>query len=132
MRYTQLTEKKKGYTGFELDRKSRQMLLDQLPPKFSDVIAHHITYKFGVGEEAIPANPNSAEIVGYASDDSLEAYVVAINGKTARPDGKTLHITWSLDRSKGRKPVQSNNLIAGGWQKIKPIPINVSPKFFSH
>lgn len=130
MRYNNLFEKKTGYTGFELDKKSRRQLLNQLPPKFADVMAHHITYKFGVSEDAIPAQPKTAEIVGYASDNSLEAYIVAINGSIVRPDGKTYHITWSLDRSKNRKPVQSNNVINNGWTKITPIPIDVYPKFF--
>lgn len=132
MRYNQLTEKKrKGYTGFELNRKSRQMLLAKFPPKFPDVYAEHVTYKFGVGEDAVPSEPKSAEIVGYVSDNSLEALVVAINGKTTRPDGKTFHITWSLDKSKGRKPVHSNNLIEADWEKIQPVPIRLHPKFFS-
>lgn len=131
MKYSQLVEKQKGYTGFELDKKSRRALLSQFPPQFPDVIAHHITYKFGVSEDAVPNQPKSAEIVGYARDDSLEAYVVAINGSITRPDGKVYHITWSLDRSRGRKPVQSNNLIASGWEKIAPVPIQVNPKFFT-
>ena len=131
MKFTQLTEKRKGYTGFELDRKSRQRLLDQFPPKFPNVFAEHITYKFGVGEDAIPSNPKSAEIVGYAFDDSLEAFVVAINGKTTRPDGKVYHVTWSLDKSMGRKPVHSNNLVASGWKSMQAVPIKLSPKFFS-
>lgn len=132
MRYEQLTEAKKGYTGFELDKKSRGSLLSKFPPKFSDVIAHHVTYKFGVGEDAVPSEPKSARIVGYASDDSLEAYVVEINGSITRPDGKVYHITWSLDRSKGRKPVHSNNLIASGWEPIQAVPVQLKPKFFSH
>ncbi|NJO61091.1 MAG: hypothetical protein HC836_23355 [Richelia sp. RM2_1_2] len=131
MRYKHLTEKR-GYTGFELPSKTRKILLSKLPPKHADVIAHHITYKFGVGEDSVPSVPKTAEIVGYASDDSLEAYVVAINGSTTRPDGKVYHVTWSLDKSKGRKPVQSNNLLANGWAKIEPIKIEVTPKFFTN
>lgn len=131
MRYNQITENKKGYTGFVLDHVSRQSLLTKFPPKFPNVIAEHVTYKFGVDESAVPPAPKTAEIVGYAYDDSLEAYVVSIDGSIHRPDGKIFHITWSLDKSKGRKPVQSNTVIESGWEKINPISITLIPKFFS-
>jgi hypothetical protein len=132
MRIQQIMDSKKGYTGFELDGKQRRQLLQTLVPVYSDVIAHHVTYKFGVGQESIPTPPKEAFIVGYANDPSgLEAYVVSINGSTTRPDGKIFHITWSLDKSKGKKPVQSNNLLARGYQTIDPIPVKLTPKFFS-
>lgn len=130
MRYNQLTEVKKGYTGYELNRTSRQKLLKQFPPKFPDVYADHVTYKYNVGEEAVPSAPKSAKIVGYAEKNGLEAFVVEINGKKTRPDGRIFHITWSLDKSKGRKPVQSDNLIVSGWQPINHVPIKLTPKFF--
>lgn len=128
----QILEAKKGYTGFELDAKQRRQLLGILIPKYADVIAHHITYKFGVGQEATPTAPKEAAIVGYANDPSgLEAYVVSINGSITRPDGKIFHVTWSLDKSKGKKPVQSNNLLAKGYESVAAIPLILNPKFFS-
>jgi hypothetical protein len=115
-----------GYEAFVLTEASRASLLEQFPPKFPDVIAHHITHRFGVHKPAeMPApTPTSFEVVGYAADDSLEALVV--RKRTAvgqnRPDGKPYHITWSLDRSKGRKPVDSNAVIANGFEPIdKPV-----------
>src|SRR3546814_9902597 len=44
--------------------------------------------------------------------EGLQALIVSIDGSTDRPDGSTYHITWSLDRSRGRKAVQSNDVIA--------------------
>lgn len=131
MRYNHLFEGKRGYSGYAVSDTSRARLLSKLPPLFPDVYAHHVTYKFGVGEDEVPSHPTESEIVGYASDDSLEAYVVSIDGNIYRPDGKIYHVTWSLDKSAGRKPVQSNELIESGWKKIQPIPIDLIPKFFS-
>ena len=124
---------REAYIAFELSAESRAELLKHFPPKYPDVIAHHITYAFGVPKDSeLPENPEHVEVVGYADDGkSLEALVVAINGSTERPDGKVYHITWSLDRGQGRKPVQSNDLIAeNGFEKVNPIHIKVTPKLF--
>ena len=63
MKYSQLVEKQKGYTGFELDKKSRRALLSQFPPQFPDVIAHHITYKFGTKVKVTNMSNNKSVIV---------------------------------------------------------------------
>ena len=45
------------------------------------------------------------------------------------PDGSTYHITWSLDRARGREPKQSNDVLRErGWERIgAPIPIRLTP-----
>ena len=44
------------------------------------------------------------------------AMVVTIDGTTDRPDGSTFHITWSLDKSKGREARESNDVLKErGW-----------------
>ena len=120
-----------GYIAYELDRKSRQSLAAIFPPKYPEFIGHHITYKIGVkAKDKMPAMPKSVEVIGYADDgESIEALVVAINGKTQRPDGKAYHITWSLDRNKGRKPQHTNNLIASKeFEPVDPIAIQAKPE----
>ncbi|RZI70367.1 MAG: hypothetical protein EOP13_21370, partial [Pseudomonas sp.] len=75
----------------------------------------------------------SAKIVGGINDEEgLQAMVVAIDGSTDRPDGSTYHITWSLDRKRGRKAVQSNDVIAKrGWRPLdNPVPIRIIPARF--
>lgn len=119
-----------GYIAFELDERSRQQLAQVFEPKYPEWIGRHITHQFGVGKDVeLPELPE-IQVIGYVDDgDSLEALVVAVNGSIERPDGGTYHITWSLDRDKGRKPVHSNDLIATQrYKKIKPIPIEVEPK----
>ena len=119
------------YIAFELDKKSRRQLAKVFEPKYPEFIGHHITYKFDVPKDAkIPSAPKSVEVIGYADDgEGIEALVVALNGKKDRPDGNTYHITWSLDRDKGKKPAHSNNLIATqGFKNVAPIQIVVKPK----
>ena len=70
--------------------------------------------------------PADIKVVGYASDDSLEAVVVSINGKTQRADGSIFHITLSYQPN--RKPVQSNGLITNGWIPVKPFVIQAKPE----
>lgn len=114
-----------SYTAYKLDDGSRQRLLAHFPPKFPDVIAHHATIVFGVSDDGrfgVVGNKQPLQVVGYAEGDGIEAVVVSVAGSTTRPDGKTFHITVSLDRSLGRKPVDSNKLIQEkGWNKVQPF-----------
>lgn len=119
-----------SYAAYVLTPESRELILTRFPPRFSDVICHHVTERFGV-PRTMKFMPQAAEIVvvGYACDVSLEALVVTVNGKTARPDGMVYHITLSLDRSQGRKPADSNRLIASaGWNEVPPLAIEAVPR----
>lgn len=115
--------------GWKLDRDQREKLLEQFPPRYGDVIADHVTFKTNSQREELPG-PAEAAIVGRADDgDSLECLVVTINGTTDRPDGSTFHITWSLDKSKGREARESNDVLKEkGWTQLGAIiPIDVEP-----
>ncbi len=122
-----LKEHKPTYSAYVLDKKSRAKLLDLFPPKFEKVICHHITVKFGLSKDDKKPQPAKINVIGYTSDDGLEALVVTVNGKSYRSDGSTYHIT--LSHGPGRKPVQSNNLVKNGWTPIEEIiPITATPK----
>jgi hypothetical protein len=87
----------------------------------------------GVKSDVPLPEASSFTVVGYAYDEAgIEALVVEVDGSVVRPDGKTFHITWSLDREAGFKPVKSNDLIASkGYRKISnPINITATAKFF--
>jgi len=118
--------------GWKLDRAQREQLLRQFPPRYPDSDADHVTLRSGADEEPLPDQVEAA-IVGRADDgDSLEAMVVTIDGTTGRPDGSTFHITWSLDKAKGRQARESNDLLEQhGWARIdQPIPIALEPARF--
>ena len=88
--------------GWKLDRSQRKQLLQRFPPRYADAVADHITLKTNAKSDPLPGLVDAA-IVGRADDDdSLECMVVTIDGTTDRPDGSTFHITWSLDKAKGR------------------------------
>jgi hypothetical protein len=114
--------------GWKLDRGQRESLLRDLPPRYGEVVADHVTLKVGASN---PPPEVRAEIVGRTDDDEgVEAMVVTIDGATDRPDGSTYHITWSL--SPGRMARESNDVLKErGWKELDhPIPITVTPAKF--
>jgi hypothetical protein len=118
-------------SGWKLDPGERDALLCLFPPAWPDVIADHVTLESGAGAALAP--PATAEIVGQAGDGrGVQAMVVSINGTVLRPDGSTYHITWSIDRSEGRDPIESNAVIRNlGWQAIDtPVSIRLTPAVF--
>lgn len=121
------------YTGYELSENSRNKLRNIFPPQYTEFLGHHITEKFGVSDpDETPKQPTSAKVVGYVNDNTgIEGLLVEINGTTKRPDGSSYHITWSLDREKGYKPVHTNKIIHEATRLKSPIDIEVTPKFFS-
>ena len=98
---------------------------------YPDAIADHVTLKAHAEGEPLP-DPVEGAIVGHADDgDGLEAMVVTIDGKTGRPDGSVFHITWSLDKAKGRRARESNDLLkARNWDAVELIPVKLQPARF--
>jgi hypothetical protein len=118
--------------GWKLDRSQRDELLEQFPPVYRDTVADHVTLKSNSRSDPVPNNVTAA-IVGRADDgDSLECMVVTVDGATDRPDGSIFHITWSLDKSKGREARESNDLLKGrGWSPLaEAMPIKLEPARF--
>lgn len=116
--------------GWSLDPEERRRLLERFPPRYPDVIADHVTLASKVGRDAPLPTEGGGEIIGRIDDEAgLQALIVAIGGTPARPDGGTYHISWSLDRSRGRQPVESNDVIARlGWHPLPaPVPIRLIP-----
>lgn len=117
--------------GWKLDRAQREQLLKRFPPHYRDAVADHVTLKSNAEGEPLP-DPVEGAIVGHADDgDSLEAMVVTIDGKTGRPDGSVFHITWSLDKAKGRAARESNDLLRKrNWTALEYIPVKLEPARF--
>lgn len=120
-------------TGWKLDPTEREALLRLFPPRWPDVVADHVTLASRrAGPRPIPIE-HEGLIVGRADDgDGLQVLVVEIGGTTDRPDGSTYHITWSLDRARGRTAVQSNDVLARlGWEALPdPVPVTLIPGRF--
>ncbi|CAN7488338.1 hypothetical protein LJR219_003351 [Phenylobacterium sp. LjRoot219] len=125
-----MSDPRKFYTGWLLDADDRAALLARFAPVYPEVVAHHVTQKFG-DVRADPPSATAGEVVGVADDgQGVQALVVRIDGATARPDGSTYHITWSL--GPGREARESNAVIAqlGFTALPAPIPIRLEPKPF--
>jgi hypothetical protein len=115
-----------SYTAFVIDDRDRERLLRRYPPKFPDVYAHHVTFQMGCHSKMLDNNPIIV-ITGYIQTDYLELMLVTVDGRHNRPDGSKYHITWSLDRSKGVKPMDSNKVIQQYWDdKLLLVPCIVS------
>ena len=117
--------------GWKLPRDERELLLQRFPPRYSEVVADHVTLRVGAGPDTQLPREVEARIVGRADDgDSLECLVVELDGTTDRPDGSTYHITWSL--GPGRKARESNDVLRDkGWSHIDaPIPVTIEPARF--
>jgi hypothetical protein len=119
----------RGYVGWLVE--NRSTLLDMFKPKYPDVLAHHVTLQAGVKDTVALPQSVEGQIVGYCDDGvGIEAYVVEIDHTTDRPGGSTYHITWSLDSAKGYKPAQSNVILKGGYQEIRPVRVFLETMFF--
>jgi hypothetical protein len=116
--------------GWRLDRGEREALLERFPPRYARAIADHVTLKADAAREPLPGGVRAA-IVGRADDGrGVEAYAVAIDGTTDRPDGSIFHVTWSLDD--GRRARESNDVLRQhGWDELDdPVPLTLEPARF--
>ena len=77
------------YVAYKLDDASREKLLGIFKPKYSDVIAHHVTHKYGAGPEDVPPPPEKVRIVGYHDSGAIQVLVVDV-------DGNVIH-SWRID-----------------------------------
>ena len=116
--------------GKSLPRTKR--LLELFPPRYGQVEADHVTFRYGAGGDAELPKQTDGEIVGEADDGKgVQALVVRIGGTTERGDGSHFHITWSL--GPGRSAKESNDVIRErGWRALlSPIPIRIEPGSWS-
>lgn len=121
--------KMNNYTAYVLDGGSRAALSERFPPKYEQFVGHHVTVQFGVSSDTEVPPPARLKVVGHIdSGDGLEALVVAVDGDTTRPDGKTYHITWSLTPGK-YKPVDSNSLLESKrFTVVRSISFSAKPE----
>ncbi len=120
-----------AYHAFLIAPESRDALLKKHPPQYSEVIAHHVTHSFGVAKGSQPPqHPKNIEVIGHVDDGKgVQAAVVKVDGSEYRPDGKRYHVTISIDRSKGRKPAHSNDVIDNiGYKSTRPYSLSAQSK----
>lgn len=118
------------YSGWEISEGSRAKLSNLFVQIHPDFIGHHVTYMFG--NDAVAPDKATIKVVGQCITDKIQCFVVDVGGTIIRPDGNIYHLTWSIDRSKGAKPVDSNTAImTKGFEHIMaPIELSTTPKLF--
>ncbi|MGQ3026529.1 MAG: hypothetical protein ACT6QX_20640, partial [Sphingopyxis sp.] len=97
-------------------------------PRYAELVADHVTLRFGTAEDTPLPAAHAGEIVGEVDDGAgVQALVVRIGGTTDRGDGSHYHITWSL--GPGREAKESNDVLAATkWQRVHPpIAIALAP-----
>jgi len=113
--------RKVKYTAVVLTPESRELLLTLFPPlEGYEPIAHHMTICMGgwnrperIGEKIC------LQVVGFDCDSKVSA--VKIMGGGDLSQNETPHVTISVNRRNGGKPVMSNDL--NNWTKIHPFLI---------
>lgn len=116
------------YSAVVLDEPSHEKLVKWLAEKFPivkrekwEVLAHHMTIAMGelpsYVKDDIDTN-QTLDVTGYASDDK----VIAVRVAGYFTKNKVPHVTVAVNRTKGGKPVMSNELT--NWQPmVKPLKI---------
>ena len=112
-------------TGWKLANDDRDMLLEQFPPRYENIVANHVTLRSGATSQTPLPREVEARVVGRADDGKgVECLVVAIDGTTDRPDGSTYHISWSLGPT--RRARESNDVLRElGWETL-PAPLDIA------
>lgn len=132
-----------GYTAYVIGDASRAELLERFPPKYPDIIAHHITLKYGAAEGETPREPGHVRIVGHHDGGNIQVLVAEVDGEQhqqTETDGakRFLHITLSLDKAQGVSARNSNDLLekiaseqgeAALRNLREPFSIRVAPQF---
>lgn len=111
--------------GWTLDPAERDALLRDHPPRYDEVVAHHVTLDVRASK---PPQDVRAAVLGATDDDKgVEALVVSIDGSVDRPDGSIFHITWSL--GEGRSAKESNDVLRErGWKEWDhPVSLTLIP-----
>ncbi|WP_338455114.1 hypothetical protein [uncultured Alteromonas sp.] len=99
-----------GRAFLKLTDSSREKLLKLYPPRFSAVLAEHITLEHGSLTDT-DYQFSKVSVVGYQSTSYLDVLVVAIDGSCIRPfDKGVLHIT--LSTQPGIAPACSNYVLS--------------------
>lgn len=121
-----------AYAGYRLSDESRAKLLSRFPPKYANVVAHHITSDY-LGKRQTgftPPQPKKIEVIGHSHDEEkgIHAAVVRVDGhehQGMEPE-RRLHIT--LSHGDDARPVHSNDAIKKGWEKLdQPFEITAVP-----
>jgi hypothetical protein len=113
--------RKVKYTAVVLTPESRELLLTLFPPlEGYEPIAHHMTICMGEWDKPeMIGRKVLLTVVGFDCDSKVSAVEIGAGGGFSK--NGTPHVTISVNRGNGGKPVMSNDL--KNWTKIHPFLI---------
>lgn len=110
-----------AYEAFVLTPSARNAVLQRVTPAHQDVICHHITHRFS-SSATLEGGTYVWEAFARSTDGFADAILVRCTSHPVqRPDNRQYHVTISVDRGNGGKPVMSNGAIAKGSVAIAPF-----------
>lgn len=118
--------------GWRLEDDDRAALLARFPPAYPEVLASHVVLKARArARERLP-EPSRGRVIGQVDDGcGMQCLVLEVEGDLIRWDGGVFHLCWSLDPARGRRPAESEGVIAWlGWTPVEPAPVGLVPARF--
>lgn len=114
-----------AYTALVLYIKDHNLLSSLYKKEGWDTIAHHVTLNMGPfkGNRELLNKDFEVTVISYAEDNLVAAVKVQLPKEISSVNVNP-HITISVNRKQGGKPVMSNNLDWSNAKSIKPITIN--------
>ena len=107
------------YIGIALDKRSREMLLEYIPPVHENVTANHVTLVHEPSDNELAlfaeGEPMPIRVVGYAEDDRSQVVAVQLPKHFMGLARRTPHIT--ISTAPGVQQVYSNELIEAGLER---------------
>ncbi|MEI7465069.1 MAG: hypothetical protein WCJ87_06970 [Burkholderiales bacterium] len=114
------------YRAYPLTAADRASLLKQFPPRFSRVIADHISAEGLRSMDKVREGAATGRVIGVANGDKYQALVVTINGRELTSDGTPFHVSWSVDASFSSGAIGSAIARDGFKRLAEPIVIDLS------
>ena len=119
-----------SYIGIVLDKSSRQMLLESIPPKHENVTADHVTLIHSPTPEEMElfaeGEPVTIRVAAIASDDKAQAVRVLLPQYYRDNAKRTPHIT--ISTVPGVQQSYSNEILDEAWA-ISPFVLMGHIKF---
>jgi hypothetical protein len=118
-----LENPKDVYRAYPLTAADRARLLTRFPPRFSRVIADHISAEGLHSMDKVREGAATGQVIGVANGDRYQALVVTIDGRQTTSEGTPFHLSWSVEAGFASGGV-GLAIVRDGFE-ILPMPIDI-------
>ena len=111
----------------EINPDERETILQYLIPIHDNLYLRHVTEAYNVGRHHPIPEATEVLVTGFVENSQFQAFLVTVNGKSTREDGKPYHIT--ISTADGVPPSMSGSARAEDVIMLdEPFSIMVTPK----